>query len=144
MDPVVFYPRKHGVLVTSALFCAPGRRLPIRKVINVRYGYGSTQAARRTALEIIAIEALLMVAVVAIGVAIDEFSWIALPVGLAHLLVSATLGWLSVVHWPTPLQLWADVDEGPTLLYSSTDSVEFHRICRALRRAIELNRELSY
>ncbi len=50
--------------------------------------------------------------------------------------------WLSAYRYPGPLQLWASRRTGGrVLLFSSADQLEFHKVRRALERAVEYNDE---
>jgi hypothetical protein len=129
----VFYPRRKNVLVTDEWFCAHGRRYFVGNLAKLDWRSGSMQFGRWVALEMIAIEtALVTVIVLAAGP-----SPLALLVTGLYLLVAGASLWFSVYRWPTPLHLLADYRNVPTILHTSTDHLEFHKIFRALRRAAE-------
>jgi hypothetical protein len=140
---VVFYPRRRGVLVTGTWFYAHGRRFAIGDLAGACWCSGSMQATRWAALKFIVVETALVITGLAVGSVASGQSWLAVAIGGVNLLVAGIAAWLSAWHWPTPLELWADHREAPTLLYTSSDHTEFHKVCRALMRAMELNDETA-
>jgi len=133
----VFYPSRGGVIVTDSWFMAHGRRYAISDLASASWRTGSMQASRVVALKVIGVE----VALVAGVLAAVRTPWAGV-VGAADLLLVATAAWASAHRWPNPIQLWALHRGVPTMLYTSTDSTEFHKVCRALQRAIERRRDL--
>jgi hypothetical protein len=89
------------------------------------------------------IEGALVAVVMAVGMVLFGLSWgLAIAAGL-YLAGTSTVYWIGVRRWPTPLLLVGDHRGVPTVLYSSTDAGEFHRVCRAVLRAVEFNEELA-
>jgi hypothetical protein len=57
---------------------------------------------------------------------------------MGYFLGAGIVLWISLRRWPTPLNLWATYRGIPTVVYTSTDRIEFQKVYRALRRAAEL------
>ena len=131
----VFYPLREGVLVTDAWFCADRFRYAVGGLSQLRWGRAEMRSELRSALRIIAAEALFVI-VVMVGVATVAGASVGLfALGALHLVVSGVLVAVSAHRWPRKCQLWADYQGGPRLLYASADETEFHKICRATQRA---------
>jgi hypothetical protein len=116
----VFYPWKQGVEVTDTEFRVDGRRFALRDLKNVGRQHGSMHAARQAAVEIIVVESALVAIVLAVA--------------------TAMLSPLLVVGAVAALYLISGV---PTVLFSSSDPVEFGKVSRALMRAVEQHRDLA-
>jgi hypothetical protein len=137
---IVLYPLRRGVLVTGDRFQVHDREFEVTELAEPGWCRGSGQEARRTALRVLAVETGLVVAALALGTMIAGPSPAAVGVGVLNLVVAALLVRASAARWPDRLELWAEYRGVPTLLHSSTDHTEFHQVCRALQRALELNR----
>jgi hypothetical protein len=139
----VFYPYNRGVLVNDKIFVAGGRHYPLTDLSNLGWRPGSAQGARKTARDVMLIEGALVAVVMAVGMVLFGLSWgLAIAAGL-YLAGTSTVYWIGVRRWPTPLLLVGDYRGVPTVLYSSTDADEFHKVCRAVLRAVEFNEELA-
>jgi hypothetical protein len=130
----VFYPLRHGVLVTDQRLQASGHSYPIRELTEVTRSIGSMQVGRRLLLRMVAVEAPIVVAII---VAVP--TWVALAAAIGYLLFAIVLMWFGGWRWPTPLELWATYRGVPTLLFLSTNHTEFNQVSRALLRAMELS-----
>jgi hypothetical protein len=139
----VFYPWKRGVRVTDTEFCADGRRFALRDLGNVGWRHGSMQASRRAAVDIIVVETVLVATVLAGATAMVRPSLVIGVVAAVYVIGAVLACWLGARRWPTPLLLCGDYRGAPTVLFASSDPVEFGKISRALMRAVEHNRELS-
>lgn len=136
-ETYVFYPLRKGVLVTDSWFCADRHRFAVSGLDEIWERNGAIQPGRRAALEVIWAEAaLVMVAVGVLAVAIGPSWWLFALAGL-NLGFSLGLMALSSLRWPRPRELWGTYQGRPTLLFSSPEKVEFHKVCRATRRAID-------
>jgi hypothetical protein len=51
------------------------------------------------------------------------------------------LAGFSGYRWPRPHELWGTYQGRPTLLHSSRNQLEFHKVSRAVRRAVQGQRE---
>lgn len=134
----VFYPLRHGVLVTDQRFQASGRSYPIGELTDATWCVGSMQAGRRLLLRMVAVEALIVVAIV-----VTVPTLIAVAAVIGYLLCATALMWFGGWRWPTPLELWANHRGEPALLFLSTNHTEFNQVSRALLRAIELSEHRS-
>src|SRR5262245_30469121 len=123
---IVLYPLRRGVLVTGDLFSVYDREYAVRELSDAGWCRGSTQDARRTALRVLAVEAGLVVAVLALGTVIAGPSPAAVGIGVLNLVAAVVLIPVCALRWPDRLELWAEYRGAPTLLYSSTDHREFH------------------
>ena len=137
----VFYPLYEGVLVTDTWFCAGGVRFAIADLDDLWERSGHIQQARRAALEVIAAEALLVMAVVGVITVVRGSSTVlyglaSLDLGLAFALVGA-----SAFRWPRPQELWASYRGQRVVIYSGTDPVEFGKVARAAKRAVNHYRD---
>ena len=137
----VFYPLHKGVLITDTWFCAGGVRFAIADMDRLWERNGHIQRARRAALEVIVAEALLVLAVVGIMTAVRGPSTLlyglaGLDLGLAFALASA-----SGLRWPRPHELWASYRGQPLRVYATTDPVEFGKVARAAKRAVDRYRD---
>jgi hypothetical protein len=141
--PRVFYPMRRGVLITEEWFCAQQRRVAVKDVGQVGWRQSSTLVTRRVALRIVAIEMALVVSVAFLAISLGGPSLLAYALAGAHLVGVILVTWYSAYRYPGPLQLWAEVRGQPRLLLSSTEQTEFHKIRRALDRAVEYRRELA-
>jgi len=137
---IILYPLRRGVLVTGDLLRVPDREFAVWELSDAGWCRSSAQAARRTAIQVLGVETGLVIAALLVGTAVAGPSPAAVGVGVLNLVVAAMLVRASAARWPDRLELWADHRGVPTLLYSSTDHTEFHQVCRALQRALELNR----
>jgi hypothetical protein len=88
------------------------------------------------------VESALVAVLIAVGVVLG-LSWTVAVAAVLYLVVTSTVYWIGVRRWPTPLLLFGDYRGVPTLLYSSTDASEFHKVCRAVLRAVELHNDLA-
>jgi hypothetical protein len=130
----VFYPTRRGVLVTNQRFQASGRSYPIGELTDVTRCFGTMQAGRRLLLRMVAVEAVIVIAIVAMVPTL-----IAVAAAIGYLLFATVLMWFGGWRWPTPLELWANHGSQPALLFLSTNHTEFHQVSRALLRAIEMS-----
>jgi hypothetical protein len=139
----VFYPLYEGVLVTDTWFCAGGLRFPIADLDDLWERSGRIQQARRAALEVIVAEALLVLAVVGVitmvrGPSTFLYGLAGLDLGLAVALAGA-----SAFRWPRPLELWASYRGERIVIYRGTDPVEFGKVARAAKRAVNHFRDVA-
>jgi hypothetical protein len=132
---VTFYPPRRGVTVTDRYFRANGRTFPISGLADAVWGQGSVQTARRMTVRMVAVEGVLAAVIVALTP-----TAIAVLAALGYLLFATIMIAVGVRRWPTPYELWADVDGEPIKLYVSTDRTEFCQVKRALCRAMDLDR----
>jgi hypothetical protein len=140
----VFYPLRRGVLVTDMWFCAQAHRLSVREIGTVGWCQSTGRLTRRVARLIIVVDFALVIIVAVFAMAVVGSSLLALTLAAAHLSVVVLGTWFAAYRHPGPLQLWAEyLGGGQMLLFSSTDHTEFHKVRRALERAIEYNRELA-
>jgi hypothetical protein len=139
----VFYPWKRGVRVTDAEFCADGRRFALHDLANVGWRHGSMQSARKAAVEIIVVETVLVATVLAGAMAVVQPSLVIGVVAVVYVIGAVAACWLGARRWPTPLLLCGDYRGSPTVLFATSDPVEFGKVSRALMRAVERNRELT-
>jgi hypothetical protein len=139
---LMLYPRRRGVLVTDARFDAHGRHFAVDDLANPRSCQGSMQAARTSALKLIGVETALVGATLLVATMAGGPLWLAIAIGALDLCLMGSAAWLSANRWPTPLQLWADHQGAPTMLYTSSNHTEFHKVSRALLRAVELRERL--
>src|ERR1700716_889152 len=65
----VFYPYKDGVLVTDRYLVVHGRHFALDDLADLGWRQGSIQAARKAAMEIVAVETGLVILVMALGMA---------------------------------------------------------------------------
>ena len=133
----VFYPLHEGVLITDTWFCSGGVRFAIADLDDLWERHGHIQQARRAALEVIVAEALLVLAVVGVMTAVRGpstflYGLAGLDLGLAFALASAT-----AFRWPRPLELWASYRGQRVRVYTTTDPVEFGKLVRAVKRAVD-------
>jgi Family of unknown function (DUF6232) len=145
-DPrVVFYPLRRGVLVTDGWFCAERHRLALAEIADVGWRQSGGHVTRRVARAIMLTEITLVAVVAAVATEIGGLSIIAFGLAAVHLAVAALVTWLNAYRYPGPLQLWAKRIGGPQLLlFSSSDQTEFHKVRRALERAVEYHQELAF
>jgi hypothetical protein len=137
----VFYPWHEGVLITDTWFCAGGVRFAIADMDDMWERSGHIQKARRAALEVIVAEALLVLAVVGVmtlvrGPSTFLYGLAGLDLGLAFALAAAT-----ALRWPRPLELWASYRGQRVCIHTGTDLVEFGKVARAARRAVNHYRD---
>ena len=93
---------------------------------------------------LLAVVVLLVVVVTLVATAIGGPSIIGFGLAAVHLAVAALVTWLSAYRYPGRLQLWVKRGGGQqVLLFSSADQTEFHKVRRALERAVEYHRELA-
>jgi hypothetical protein len=133
---MVFYPLHQGVLVTDTWFCAGNVRFAIADVDDLWERDGHLQPGRRAALEVIAAETFLVLAVVGVmtllrGPSTFLYGLAGLDLGLAFALVFA-----SALRWPRPQELCASYRGQRVVIYAGTDPVEFGKITRAATRAV--------
>jgi hypothetical protein len=141
---VVFYPLRRGVLVTDGWFCAERHRLALAQIGEIGWRQSGGHVTRRVARAIVATETMLVVTVAVVGTAIGGLSMLAFGLAAAHLAIAALVTWLSAYRYPGPLQLWARRTGGQqVLLFASADQTEFHKVRRALERAVEYHHELA-
>jgi hypothetical protein len=142
-ETFVFYPLRKGVLVTDSWFCADRHRFAVSGLDEIWERDGGIQPCRRAALEVIWAEAVLALVVVAV------FTVTVGPSRLLYGLAGLDLGFalalaaLSSYRWPRSHELWGNYQGRPTLLFASPEKVEFHKVCRAARRAIDHRLEQS-
>ena len=90
-------------------------------------------------------ELVLVVAVAVVATAIGGLSILAFGLAAMHLAAAALVTWLSAYRYPGRLQLWVNRTGGrQVLLFSSSDQTEFHKVRRALERAVEYHQELAF
>ena len=139
----VFYPYSRGVLVNDKVFVAGGRHYALSELTNLGWRHGTAQGARKTARDVMLVEGALVAVMLAVGMVMFGLSW---PLGFAavlYLVGTSAVYWIGLRRWPTPLLLLGDHRGVPTVLYSSTDASEFHKVCRAVLRAVEFNEKLA-
>ena len=137
----VFYPLYEGVVITDTWFCVGGVRFAIADLDNLWERDGHLQPARRAALEVIAAEALLVLAVVVVmtlvhGPSTFLYGLAGLDLGLVFALAGA-----SAFRWPRPVELWARYRGQDVRIYTGTDPVEFGKVARAAKRAVDHYRD---
>jgi hypothetical protein len=131
-DDTILY-RWQGLLVTERWFCSHGQRYPLEDLYHITWRLGPVQAGRRRAVRMIT--ATTAAAALALSVALPSLL-AGLGTSLSLVLAGAGVG-LSLRRWPRPLLLCASYRGLPVVLFASTDHVEFRKVCRALRRAVE-------
>jgi hypothetical protein len=142
--PRVFYPLRSGVLVTDGWFCAQRHRLAVAEIGDIGWLQSAGHVTGRVARTIMVTETALVVVVAVVATAIGGPSIIAFGLAAVHLAVAALVTWLSAYRYPGRLQLWVKRGGGQqVLLFSSADQTEFHKVRRALERAVEYHRELA-
>ena len=129
----VFYRPHQGVFVTDGWFCAHGRRYAVKDIAGIGWRYGSMDTARSVAAKVTA----MATALVGLIVVWASPSLLVLLGGGLYALTAGAVLWLSFRRWPTPLELGAVHRGAPTVVYTSTDRLEFHKVRRALMRALE-------
>jgi hypothetical protein len=122
------------VLVTDSWFCAHGKRFAIDELTDLTWCVGPVQTGRWIALKVVALGAVLVAGIEAVV----GTSTIAVLGAMGYFLGAGIVLWISLRRWPTPLNLWATYRGIPTVVYTSTDRIEFQKVYRALRRAAEL------
>lgn len=139
---VIFYPLRRGVLVTDGWFCAERHRLAVGDIGDVGWRQSGSHISRRVARWILMTEAVLVLLVIVLAGASGGLSLVGFALAAAYLAGAALVTWLSAYRYPGPLQLWASRRTGgQVLLFSSADQLEFHKVRRALERAVEYNDE---
>jgi hypothetical protein len=137
---VIFYPLRRGILVTDGWFCAERQRLAVGDIGDVGWRQSGGHITRRIARRILMTEAVLALLVIILAAAGSGLSLIGFALAVAYLAGAALVTWLSAYRYPGPLQLWASRrNGGHVLLFSSSDQLEFHKVRRALERAVEYN-----
>ena len=131
-NDVVLY-RWRGLLVTERWFRAEGQWYPLNELYHITFRPGPVQVGRRRAFRVIS--ATTAAVAVALMVALPALL-AGLGTSLSLMLAGAGVG-LSLRRWPRPLMLCASYRGLPVVLFASTDHIEFHKVCRALRRAVE-------
>jgi hypothetical protein len=135
-DDVVLY-RWQGLLVTERWFRAEGQWYPLHELYHITLRPGPVQPGRRRAFRVISAAT----AAVALALMVALPSLLAgLGTSLSLMLAGAGVG-LSLRRWPRPLMLCASYRGLPVVLFASTDHIEFHKVCRALRRGVERHEE---
>ena len=125
--------RWQGLLVTERGFRAEGQWYPLHELYHITVRPGPVQPGRRRAFRMISAAT----AAVALALLVALPSLLAsLGTSLSLMLAGAGVG-LSLRRWPRPLMLCASYRGLPVVLFASTDHIEFHKVCRALRRAVE-------
>ena len=137
----VFYPLREGVLITDSWLCADRFRYAIAEIEGLWERQGSMQRARRAALEVIAAETVLVLAVVGVITLIGGPSPLLFGLAALDVVVAAALAGLSAWRWPRPHELWAVYRGRDTRIYSSPDLLEFHKVCRSAQRAVAFHRD---
>jgi hypothetical protein len=131
-DDSILY-RWQGLLVTERWLRAEGQWYPLTELYHMTCRLGPVQPGRRRAFRMISATT----AAVALALMVALPSLLAgLGTSLSLMLAGAGVG-LSLRRWPRPLMLCASFRGLPVVLFASTDHIEFHKVCRALRRAIE-------
>lgn len=144
-SPRVFYPLRRGVLVTDGWFCAERHRLAVSEIGDVGWRQSTGHVTGRVARTIVFTETALVLVVAALATAIGGPSIIAFGLAAVHLAGAALLTWFSAYRYPGSLQLWAKRTGGQqVLLFSTADQTEFHKVRRALERAVEYHQELAF
>lgn len=145
-DPrVVFYPLRRGVLVTNEWFCAQRRRLAVGEIGDIGWRQTAGHLTRRAARTIVLTETGLVLLVGSIAAGFAGASIIAFGIAALYLAVVCLVTWLNAYRYPGPLQLWVKCHGGKRhLLFSSPDQTEFHKVRRALERAVEYHEDLIY
>jgi hypothetical protein len=131
-DDILLY-RWQGLLITERWLHAEGQWYPLSQLYHITMRPGPVQVGRRRAFRVITAAAA--AAVVALMVALPTLL-AGLGTSLSLMLAGAGVG-LSLRRWPRPLMLCASYRGLPVILFASTDHIEFHKVCRALRRAVE-------
>jgi hypothetical protein len=130
----VFYPTHNGVAVTDAYLSVHGRRYAVSELTGLGWRRGPVQLGRWIVAEIVLLEAALVATVVLVaGVSLP-----ALAAGAAYILSACAVLAFSIHRWPTPLRLCGQYRGRQVVLFTSTDHIEFQKVNRALRRAMEL------
>lgn len=128
----VFY-RWQDVLVSERWFSESGHWYPVGELRQVTCRPGPIHVARRRASWVIGPTTAL----------ISLSLMVALPPPVAVLgaglcvMVAAAAVWLARGRWPRPMLLCARYRGLPVVLFASTDHIEFRKLCRAMRRAVE-------
>jgi hypothetical protein len=135
-DDTVLY-RWQGLLVTERWFHADGQWYPLTELYHLTLRTGPVQAGRRRAFRVIS--AITVAVALALMVALPSLL-AGLGTSLSLMLAGAGVG-LSLRRWPRPMMLCASYRGLPVVLFASTDHIEFHKVCRALRRAVERHEE---
>ena len=140
----VFYPLRRGVLVTDGWFCDRTQRLAVREIGAIGWCQSPDRHAARSARLVVGTEVALVIGVGVIATEVAGPSYLAFGLATLHLAFVTLVAWFTAYRYPGPLQLWAQYRSGAQiLLFSSTDQTEFHKVRRAMQRAIEYNRELA-
>lgn len=144
-NPRVFYPPRSGVLVTEEWFCASGHRLAVAEIGDVGWRQSAGHVTGRAARTVVLTETALVVFVGVLAAAAGGLSVIAFGLATLHLAAMALVTWLGAYRYPGSLQLWVKRTGGQqVLLFSSADQTEFHKVRRALERAVEHHQELAF
>ncbi len=128
----IHYPYRQGVEVTSRHFTALGSTYAITGLTDAGFSIGTLQAGRRTMWWLLASELPIVVAIVAAAPTL-----VAVACAAGYLFFASGMLAFAKRRWPTPLELWATYQGELVLLHISSDYTEFHKIQRALLRAME-------
>jgi hypothetical protein len=129
---IIFYPPRSGVSVTDRHLTVDGECFLISKIDHLVHGPSATQVSRRLSVRVMAIEVM-----IAAGIAAATPSTVAIAVIFVYLILTGALVWYALKRNPRAEQLWCEYDGRATMLFESTDKIEFGQVERAVLRATE-------
>jgi len=132
-------------MVTDGWFRAQRQRLAVSDIDEIGWRQSAGRVTGRVARVMVLTETALVLVVAALATAIGGPSILGFTVAGVHLAVAGLVTWLTTFRYPGSLQLWVKRNDGQqVLLFSSPDQIEFHKVRRALERAVEYHEELAF
>lgn len=129
-----------GVQVTDAELRVGDRTYQIAELRRLREQIGRPQPVRQVVLGVSVAQTVVTALAVAGLAYVNGWTPALVVVVAAQALATTVLVGVSLVRWPTPIELWALYRGELTMLYRNPDRYEFGKVRRAIERAMHARR----
>jgi hypothetical protein len=136
--PAVLYYHHRGFEVTDRTVTADGHRYITAELTDLRRARGATHPGVLTGLVIAVAEGVFVAPF--IGIVRTPWAWVAAALALA---IPCLVGFYCARRWPAHFELLAEYRGRDVVLFACRDQLEFGRVARAVRRAVEASARLS-
>ena len=136
--PTIAYYHDNGIVVTNRYLTTKSRRYETIEIAELQQARGTTHPGVTVVLVIAVAEAAFVAPFV--GVMQSALAWL---VALLALAIPCVVGVFCAHRWPAQYELLADYRGRQVVLFTTRDRLEFGKVARSVRRAMEAARRPS-